>query len=83
MRRAVFEGYRHGRSAAWLPGEDWEALLTQPVEAVRAQFAVKPATCNHAVLTTVARGGAAAMSDQQSERCPDEAYLARGANSPR
>jgi len=48
--RAVFEGYRHGRSAGWLPGADWEALLTQPVEFVRTQFAVKPATCYHAIL---------------------------------
>ena len=43
VRRAVFEGYRRGRSAGWLPGADWEALLTQPVEAIRAQFAVRPA----------------------------------------
>jgi ubiquinone biosynthesis protein COQ4 len=41
--RAVFEGYRHGRSAGWLPGADWEELLPQPVEAIRAQFAVTPA----------------------------------------
>src|ERR1700751_5954107 len=42
VRRAVFEGYRHGRSAGWLPGADWEALLAQPVEAIRARFAVRP-----------------------------------------
>jgi ubiquinone biosynthesis protein COQ4 len=42
VRRAVFEGYRHGRAAGWLPGADWEALLAQPVEAIRAQFAVRP-----------------------------------------
>jgi len=36
VRRAVFEGYRHGRRAGWLPGADWEALLAQPVEAIRA-----------------------------------------------
>jgi ubiquinone biosynthesis protein COQ4 len=41
VRRAVFEGWRHGRSAGWLPGADWEALLAQPVGAVRVQFAVK------------------------------------------
>jgi len=51
VRRAVFEGYRHGRSAGWLPGADWEALLTQPVDAIRTRFAVKPATCYHAILT--------------------------------
>ena len=50
IRRAVFEGYRHGRSAGWLPAADWEALLAQPVEAVRARFAVKPATYYHKIL---------------------------------
>lgn len=44
VRRAVFEGYRLGRRSGWLPGADWEALLAQPVEAIRAQFAVKPPT---------------------------------------
>src|SRR5258707_5001366 len=53
VRRAVFEGYRHGRRAGWLPGADWEALLTQPVEAVRPKLAVKPATRYHAILAAV------------------------------
>ena len=55
VRRAVFEGYRHGRSAGWLPGADWEALLAQPVEAIRAQFAVKPPTCYRTILAAVHR----------------------------
>jgi ubiquinone biosynthesis protein COQ4 len=59
IRRAVFEGYRHGRSAGWLPGADWEALLSQPVEAVREQFAVKPATYYHTILAASVHGAAA------------------------
>ena len=55
VRRAVFEGYRHGRSAEWLPGADWEALLAQPVEAIRAQFAVKPPTYYRTILAAVHR----------------------------
>jgi ubiquinone biosynthesis protein COQ4 len=55
VRRAVFEGYRHGRSAGWLPGADWEALLAEPVEAIRAQFAVKPPTYYRKILVTVRR----------------------------
>ena len=55
VRRAVFEGYRHGRSAGWLPGADWEALLAQPVEAIRAQFAVKPPTYYRTILAAVHR----------------------------
>ena len=56
VRRAVFEGYLHGRSAGWLPGADWEALLCQPVEAVRAQYAIKPPACYRAILAAL-RGG--------------------------
>jgi ubiquinone biosynthesis protein COQ4 len=53
VRRAVFEGYRHGRSADWLWGADWEGLLAQSVEAVRAQFTVKPPTCYQRILAVV------------------------------
>ena len=42
VKRAIFEGWRRGRHAGWLMGADWEALLDQPIEAVRAQFAVRP-----------------------------------------
>jgi ubiquinone biosynthesis protein COQ4 len=42
IRRAVWEAYRRGRKAGWLIGADWEALLSQPVEAIRAQFGIKP-----------------------------------------
>lgn len=34
-RRLIVDGYRRGRRAAWLPGEDWEALLAQPLGRVR------------------------------------------------
>jgi ubiquinone biosynthesis protein COQ4 len=53
VRRAVFEGYRHGRSAGWLPGADWEAMLAQPVEAIRAQFAVKTPTYYRRILAAL------------------------------
>ena len=70
VRRAVFEGYRHGRSAGWLPGADWEALLTQPVEAVRAKFAVKPATRYHAILAALPHGDTAAARGQPVAAVP-------------
>ncbi len=38
VRRAVFEAYRNGRRAAWLYGADWENLLAEPVEAIRARY---------------------------------------------
>jgi ubiquinone biosynthesis protein COQ4 len=64
IRRAVFEGYRHGRSAGWLPGADWEALLAQPVEAIRAQFAVKPPTYYRTILAAVPSPDSAVASSQ-------------------
>ena len=36
--RAVWEGYRHGRKAKWLVGEDYEALMAEPIAAARARL---------------------------------------------
>ncbi len=40
--RAIWEGYRRGRAAAWLPGCDYEALLAEPLDAVRARLGLTP-----------------------------------------
>jgi ubiquinone biosynthesis protein COQ4 len=42
VKRAVWEAYRRGAKAKWLVGADWETLLSLPVEAIRAQFNVRP-----------------------------------------
>jgi ubiquinone biosynthesis protein COQ4 len=34
--RLIFSGFMRGRRAAWLPGVDWESLLTRPLTEVRA-----------------------------------------------
>ncbi len=36
--RAILEGYRRGRAAAWPPGQDYEALLPEPLADVRARL---------------------------------------------
>lgn len=36
--RAVWEGYRRGRQAKWLAGEDYEALMHEPLAAARARL---------------------------------------------
>ena len=41
---AAWQAYRNGRRAAWLPAADWEALLAQPLAAVRAQLKLTPPT---------------------------------------
>ena len=37
-RAALFEGFRHGGRARWLPGQDWEALLARPLVEVRREL---------------------------------------------
>lgn len=36
--KAVIEGYRHGKRAAWLHGEDYEVLLDEPLDAARRRL---------------------------------------------
>jgi ubiquinone biosynthesis protein COQ4 len=43
-RAAVFEGFRHGGQASWLPGLDWEALLARPLADVRRELSIVPPT---------------------------------------
>jgi ubiquinone biosynthesis protein COQ4 len=38
--RAVWEGYRNGRRARWISGEDYLALLAEPIEAARARLGI-------------------------------------------
>jgi ubiquinone biosynthesis protein COQ4 len=44
VRRAVVQAWRHGRRAGWLPGQDWEAMLARPLEALRRDVGVRPPT---------------------------------------
>ncbi len=36
--KAVWEGYRRGRKAKWLAGEDYEKLMNEPIETARARL---------------------------------------------
>ena len=38
--RAVWEGYRHGRRAEWLIGQDIDALLREPLAAARVRLGI-------------------------------------------
>jgi ubiquinone biosynthesis protein COQ4 len=42
--RAIWEGYRHGRRAAWLLGEDYEAVLAEPLDQARKRLRIAPPT---------------------------------------
>ena len=64
--RAVYEAYRQGTAATWLIGADWEELLAQPLDSVRAQFRVSAPTYYPQVLPSLRRviAAAAAQSAQ-------------------
>lgn len=38
--KAVWRAYRAGKTAAWLPGADWEALLKMPIDEVRQTLGI-------------------------------------------
>lgn len=50
--RAVWEGYRHGRKAAWIQGEDFERLMHEPLDTARARLRIaEPVAYRHAQAT--------------------------------
>ena len=45
MLKAVWQAYRNGRAAKWLPAEDYVSLLAEPLESARARLNIaKPTT---------------------------------------
>jgi ubiquinone biosynthesis protein COQ4 len=53
--RAVYEAYRQGRRADWVIAADWENLLSQPLDTVRAQLKVTPPTYYPRILPELRR----------------------------
>ncbi len=42
-RATIFDGFRRGRRAAWLPGQEWEKLLPLPLAEVRRRLSLEDA----------------------------------------
>ncbi|MCZ6503221.1 MAG: Coq4 family protein [Gammaproteobacteria bacterium] len=42
VKKAMWQAYRAGKKAAWLPEQDWESLLQHPIEEVRQRLNIKP-----------------------------------------
>jgi ubiquinone biosynthesis protein COQ4 len=38
IQQTIFDGFRRGKKAAWLPGQEWESMLALPVEEVRKRL---------------------------------------------
>lgn len=47
--KAIWEAYQNGKRAEWLPGEDYEALLGEPLEAARTRLNIAPPLTYRAV----------------------------------
>jgi ubiquinone biosynthesis protein COQ4 len=58
VRAAVVQAYRHGRAAARLIEQDWEALLALPLDAVRGRLAIAEPTIYHQITQAVRSGEA-------------------------
>ena len=61
VMKAVWEGYRNGKRANWLPAEDWEALMELPLADVRKQLNIKWPERYHRTLKTI-------IADNDTER---------------
>jgi ubiquinone biosynthesis protein COQ4 len=48
--RALWEGFRNGRRAAWLPGQDYELILAEPLTEARARLGIATPTAYLAVI---------------------------------
>ena len=49
VRQAIWQGYRRGKAARWLPGEDYLQLMGEPLEAARRRLNLTPPTCYDAI----------------------------------
>ncbi len=63
--KAVWEGYRHGRKAKWISGEDYEQLLHESLDAARARLNIATPT---AYLTAQRELGAELASYLSTQR---------------
>jgi ubiquinone biosynthesis protein COQ4 len=46
---AIWQGYRRGKAAKWLAGEDYEALMSEPLDAARRRLNITPATIYNSI----------------------------------
>ncbi|MDC3979374.1 Coq4 family protein [Polyangium jinanense] len=40
-RQVILDGFRRGKKAAWLPGQDWASMLALPVDEVRRRLSLE------------------------------------------
>jgi len=47
--KAIWQGYRRGKAAEWLLGEDYEQLMAEPLDAARRRLGLTPPTLYEAI----------------------------------
>jgi ubiquinone biosynthesis protein COQ4 len=47
--RAIWQGFQRGKAAKWLPGEDYEQVMAEPLDAARRRLNITPPTLYEAV----------------------------------
>jgi ubiquinone biosynthesis protein COQ4 len=47
--KAIWQGYKRGKAARWLLGEDYERLMAEPLEAARRRLGITPATIYNSI----------------------------------
>jgi ubiquinone biosynthesis protein COQ4 len=47
--KAIWQGYRRGRAAKWLLGQDYERLMAEPLDAARRRLNITPPTIYDAI----------------------------------
>jgi ubiquinone biosynthesis protein COQ4 len=60
--KIVWQAYRNGKKAAWLPGQDFVALLSEPLTAARERLNIARPTLYDAVPEAMRNGALAAMA---------------------
>ena len=58
--KAIWQAYRNGKKAAWLPGEDFERILAEPIEVARARLNI-PTPDRYLAIPESVRNAAANM----------------------
>ncbi len=54
--KAIWQGYKRGKAAAWLLGEDYDRLLNEPLEVARKRLGITPPTIYDSIPAEVRDG---------------------------
>jgi len=56
MVKAIWQGYQRGKAAAWLLGQDYERLMSEPLQAARRRLGITPPTIYDAIPSNIRDG---------------------------